>query len=108
MLARNARGNHARDFEMKRILIPSAAFVRAAKRLAKKNPEAAAGLNATLEAMADDVSQAELKTHKLKGDLAGSLACRAAYDLRVIFEFIERDGVEAIFLLSVGTHDEIY
>jgi len=60
---------------MRRLLLQSAAFVRAARRLVKKNPQAAPTLHAALEAMADDVFQPALKTHKLKGELASSWAC---------------------------------
>ena len=49
-----------------------------------------------------------LKTHKLTGDLDGVWACSAGYDWRVLFEFIQHEGSEAILLLTVGTHDEVY
>jgi len=36
-------------------------------------------------------------------------AGRAAdYDLRIVFEFVQQGGAEAILLLSIGTHDEVY
>ena len=49
-----------------------------------------------------------LKTHKLKGDHAGSWSCSAGYDLRIVFEFVKDDENEAILLQSIGTHDEVY
>lgn len=93
---------------MKHKLLKSAAFVRAAKRLVKKDPQAAADLQATLELLTEDAFYPTLKTHKLKGDLANCWACSAGYDLRIVFEFIQHEGVEAILLLSAGTHDEVY
>ncbi len=93
---------------MRRLLLRSAAFVRAARRLVKKNPEIASILQAALESLAEDAFNVVLKTHKLKGDLAGSWACSAGYDLRIVFEFVKHEGAEAILLLSVGTHDEVY
>jgi hypothetical protein len=39
---------------MRRLLLQSAAFVRAARRLVKKNPEAAPLLQAALESLAED------------------------------------------------------
>lgn len=45
---------------------------------------------------------------KLKGDLAGSWACSVGYDLRLIFEFVQHEGAEAILWLNIGTHDEVY
>ena len=49
-----------------------------------------------------------LKTHKRKGELAGSWACSAGYDLRILFEFVQHEGAEAILLHTIGTHDEVY
>jgi mRNA interferase YafQ len=93
---------------MRRFLLQSAVFVRAARRVVKKNPEAAASLQATLETLGADAFQPALKTHKLKGELAGSWACSAGYDLRIVFEFVQHEGSEAIQLQTVGTHDEVY
>jgi mRNA-degrading endonuclease YafQ of YafQ-DinJ toxin-antitoxin module len=52
----------------------------------------------------------QLETHKLKGKLSGSWACSAGYDLRVVFDFVkaEKDTEDDIFLLAIGTHDEVY
>ena len=52
----------------------------------------------------------QLETHKLKGKLSGSWACSAGYDLRVVFDFVksEKDREDDIFLLAIGTHDEVY
>jgi addiction module RelE/StbE family toxin len=93
---------------VKRTLLQSAAFVRAARRLLKKQPEAAQVLELTLEALAEDAFEPSLKTHKLKGELAGSWACSVGYDLRIVFEFVEHQGAEGILLQTIGTHDEVY
>lgn len=93
---------------MRRLLLRSPTFVRAAKRLLKKQPWAAEGLQETLELLAEDAFQPRLKTHKLKGDLADSWACSAGYDLRIVFAFVQHDEAEAILLQTVGTHDEVY
>jgi len=60
------------------------------------------------ESPADDAFHAALKTHKLKGELEGSWACSAGYDLRLIFEFVQHEGAEAIHLQTMGSHDEVY
>ena len=93
---------------MRRLLLQSAAFVRAARRLVKKHPDSAPHLRAALESLAEDAFHPALKTHKLKGELAGSWACSAGYDLRIIFDFVQREGAEAIELQTLGTHDEVY
>jgi mRNA-degrading endonuclease YafQ of YafQ-DinJ toxin-antitoxin module len=82
--------------------------MRAARRFAKKHPDAAEGLRSALEQLAEDAFHPSLKTHKLKGDLDGSWACSAGYDLRIVFAFVDHEGQEAILLETVGTHDEVY
>lgn len=71
---------------MRRIILRSNAFVRAAKRILKRKPQTADGLRTTLELLSEDAFNPLLKTHKLKGDLQGSWACSAGYDLRIVFE----------------------
>ena len=93
---------------MSRELLRSSAFVRAAKRLLKRDPEAVEHLRLALEALSRDAFSPGLRTHKLKGRFDGLWACSAGYDLRILFEFVEQDGAEAILLLTVGTHDEVY
>ena len=82
---------------MRRLLLQSSAFVRA-RRLLKKHPEAGPILEAAFSSLMEDAFQASLKTHKLKGDLAGSWAGSAGYDLRIIFELVQHEGAEAILL----------
>ena len=93
---------------MKRILLKSSAFIRSAKRTIKKNPQIAQDVQAALELLSEDAFHPRLKTHKLKGNLAGTWACSAGYDLRILFEFVQYQGAEAIFLEAIGTHDEVY
>ena len=93
---------------MKRLLLPSNAFVRSARRFARKHPQIASELELTLELLAEDAFHPQLKTHKLKGKLAASWACSAGYDLRVIFQFVKHKGADAILLEGVGSHDEVY
>lgn len=93
---------------MNRVLIRSHAFVRAAKRFIKGHPHAAETLRETLKLLAEDAFDPRLRTHKLKGQLADCWASSAGRDLRIVFEFVHEGGQEAILLLSVGTHDEVY
>ena len=93
---------------MKRVLLKSGAFIRTARRLVKKNPRLVDSILEVLNSLKSDAFDAPLKTHKLKGELAGSWACSAGYDLRIVFEFVEHEGAEAILLQSIGTHDEVY
>ena len=93
---------------MKRELLRSSAFIRAARRFIAKEPQATEDLPAVLALLERDAFDPRLRTHKLRGKLAGSWACSAAFDLRVVFRFVDRQGKEAILLQSVGTHEEVY
>lgn len=93
---------------MRRGLVSTTAFIRAAKRFLKKHPEHEEALRATLERMEADVFHPHLRTHKLKGSLSERWAASAGYDLRIIFSIGARDGAETIQLLSLGSHDEVY
>ena len=93
---------------MKRLLIRSSSFIRAAKRIVKKHPDTVEDIRAALYLLEEDASHPKLKTHKLKGKLEGSWACSAGYDLRIIFRFGQYENKDAIFLETMGTHDEVY
>jgi len=93
---------------VKRPLLSSPAFVRAAKRFVKRDPSAAEDLRTVLALLTEDAFDPRLRTHKLKGRLEGSWACSAGYDLRILFSFVEHEGSEAILLETLGTHDEVY
>ncbi len=73
-----------------------------------RNPETGPLLHIVLKLLAEDAFDPGLKTHKLKGELSGSWACSVGYDLRIVFNFVQHEGVEAIHLQTVGTHDEVY
>jgi len=93
---------------VRRRLQRSPTFVRAAQRLLRKHPLAAPALQQALTMLAEDAFHPKLRTHKLKGKLQGSWAASAGYDLRIIFDFVQHKGGEAILLLTVGTHEEVY
>jgi len=56
---------------LKRRLLRSTAFVRAARRAVKKNPQLARELPLALDRLSDNVFQPLLRSHKLEGPLAG-------------------------------------
>jgi len=47
-----------------------------------------------------------LRNHALAGKLIGLRAITAGYDLRIVYK--EEHGHVTVFLLNVGTHDEVY
>jgi addiction module RelE/StbE family toxin len=93
---------------VKFVLLRSNTFVRAARKTLKKRPEIAPNIQNTLELLSVKPFHPRLRTHKLKGEFQDSWACRGGYDLRIIFQFVEHEGSQAILLESIGTHDEVY
>jgi len=93
---------------VKRILIESPTFKRKVRRLLKSYSKVSDDLQATLDAMGEDVFHPSLHTHKLHGQWVGCWASSAGYNLRIIFEFVQSNGSEAILLHTIGTHDEVY
>lgn len=93
---------------MKRLLLPSTAFVRSSRRFLRKHSDLAPELELTLGLLAEDAFHPQLKTHKLKGKLASSWACSAGYNLRIVFQFVKHKRQDAVLLEGVGTHDEVH
>ncbi len=93
---------------MKRTLLRSPAFGRDLKRWLKSHPDMTQSIEATLEQLSSDAAHPSLRTHKLRGSLAGCCACSAGYDVRIVFEYTQHENQEAILLLALGTHDEVY
>ena len=92
-----------------RTLLWSNTFLRAFKRLMRKHPDLRKEVEETLELLMQDPFIPQLETHKLKGKLLGSWACSIGYDFRIIFDFVEnKQNENDIFLITMGTHDEVY
>ena len=93
---------------MRRHLVRTNAFIRAAKRFLKRHPDKIDPIGLTLTLMEENVFDPRLRTHKLKGDLSGIWASSGGYDVRIVFRFVHTPDAEMIALLSIGTHDEVY
>lgn len=93
-----------------RTLIWSKTFIGAYKRALKKHPTLSKDIEETLKLLIADPFTPRLETHKLKGKLSGSWACKVGYDLRIVFDFVktEEEKEEDIFLMEIGTHEEVY
>ncbi|WP_026736503.1 type II toxin-antitoxin system RelE/ParE family toxin [Fischerella sp. PCC 9605] len=91
-------------------LVWSSTFVRAFKRLVRKNLELRSQIEDVLQQLAEDPFHPTLHSHKLKGDLSGIWSCSIDYSNRILFEFVTNpdSGEEEIFLLTLGSHDEVY
>ena len=93
-----------------RTLIWSKTFVRDFRRFVKKHPDLSKDIEETLRFLVKDPFAPQLETHKLKGKLSGSWACSVGYDVRIVFDFVKSKNhkKDDIFLLVLGTHDEVY
>ena len=83
-------------------------FQRSAKRLLKRSPDVTDRFHKALQLLQADLNHPQLRTHKLKGTLTGSLACSVSSDIRIIFRVVADDGEDKILLQTIGTHDEVY
>lgn len=79
----------------------SSAFKRRAEKLTR---EQTAMLAAALRRFSRNPRDPLLHTHRLGGDLKDYWAFSVDQDLRVVFRW---QG-EEVFLVSVGSHDEVY
>ncbi len=79
----------------------SSRFLRKAKKLREPRPSL---LRAALRRFAADPQDPLLHTHKLKGDLSDYWSFSVDDDLRVLFRW----HGENVFLVNIGTHDEVY
>jgi addiction module RelE/StbE family toxin len=88
----------------------SSAFSRAFKRLVRQNPQLRSPVENTLKQLVQDPFHPSLRTHKLKGDLSGRWSCSIDYSNRIVFQFVKNSSLdeEEIFLLALGSHDEVY
>jgi len=91
-------------------LVWSSRFIRAFRRVVRRQPELRTKIEQTLRQLAEEPFHPSLHSHKLKGELAGVWACTVDYNNRILFEFIQgaESGAEEIYLLTMGTHDEVY
>ena len=85
-------------------------FLRSYDRYTGRDKKRKACVENTLEALRSNPYDDALKTHPLKGELKGLLACSCGYDCRIIFTVHtdKKTSVEIITLFNVGTHDEVY
>jgi addiction module RelE/StbE family toxin len=84
-------------------------FKRAFRKFIKRNPQLEPKLIQVLKLMKKDVFTPQLSTHSLQGKLLGLKACSCGYDCRILFTIeVYQDQTEAIVLLDIGTHNDVY
>lgn len=87
-------------------LITTPRFERAARRFLHQHPDSQPRLAHVLTLLRTDPFLAELRTHSLRGDLEGKHAASITWRHRIIVR-IDWPS-RSIFLLTLGTHDEVY
>ena len=87
-------------------LITTDTYERKAKKFFKKHPELIDKYKNTLSLLIENSEQSSLKLHKLKGNLKDFYSISLSFEFRIIL-LIELSK-EAIYLVDIGTHDEVY
>jgi mRNA interferase YafQ len=93
---------------MTRTLVWEKSFIRAIKKVSKRNPALEEKIYTTLDYLSENPFHSQLDTHKLHGVLQGLWACSVEYDCRIVFTFEKRTSEDCIVLIDIGTHDEVY
>jgi len=81
-------------------------FIKKAKKFFKKHPEFIIKFKEIIGKLERNPFDNSLKTHKLKGKLESFYACSLNYEYRIVLSIIISDN--KIFLIDIGTHDEVY
>ncbi|MBF0554920.1 MAG: type II toxin-antitoxin system mRNA interferase toxin, RelE/StbE family [Nitrospirae bacterium] len=79
-------------------------FIRKVNRLIRSVPGLKEKLSEVTETLQENPFASPLKTHRLSGNLRGMHSCSLTYEIRIIFK-LEAD---VLYLLDVGSHDEVY
>jgi len=93
-----------------RKLVWNASFKRAFKRQTRRQPALSERIFEVLAQLSAAPFSPELRTHKLRGELDGLWACWVEYDCRIVFAFEPdpENDEDALVLVDIGTHDEVY
>jgi mRNA interferase YafQ len=90
-------------------LVWTNSFIKSLKKLISKNPLLRSKIELTLKKLSSNPHDPMLKTHNLKGEFQKCKSCTVDYNCRIIFEIQSDDKqIEEIFLIDIGSHDEVY
>jgi mRNA-degrading endonuclease YafQ of YafQ-DinJ toxin-antitoxin module len=84
----------------------TAAFMRAADTITRRNPALKRKLADVLRNLEKDPWQPRLRAHRLHGELSGAYAVRVTESHRIIATTAVTEN--EIVLLDMGTHGEVY
>jgi addiction module RelE/StbE family toxin len=89
---------------MKRKIEYAPAYLKKAKKIAKKHPHLRGPYTDVLNRLSDNAFDPVLSTHPLTGELKGKYACSLTHKLRIVFRLYD----DTVHLLDIGNHDEVY
>lgn len=87
-------------------LIYPQSYVRRARKFLKQHPEIRGQYQKTLELLEVDPAHPSLRLHRLKGRLSDLYSVSINLSYRITLEFVIQE--EAILLVNVGAHDQVY
>jgi mRNA-degrading endonuclease YafQ of YafQ-DinJ toxin-antitoxin module len=87
-------------------LVWSAGFTRSAEKFIKSHPDLREKFAAILRELEKDPFQPHLKYHQLRVNFKGVQAVSITYSYRITLTIVVSD--KEIFLLDIGSHDEVY
>ncbi|MFK5975270.1 MAG: type II toxin-antitoxin system mRNA interferase toxin, RelE/StbE family [Sulfurovum sp.] len=87
-------------------IITSDKFRKKSKKFFKRHPNLKYKFKNIINQLSLNPFEPSLKTHKLKGNLKELYACSLNYEYRLILSIVIIDN--EIYLLDIGTHDEVY
>lgn len=85
-------------------IVVSKRFKKNLKVFLKKHPDLTLSIEEQMNLLQIDPFDHRLKTHPLTGKLKGTHALSISYEYRLVFS-VHKDE---IWLLAIGTHDEVY
>ena len=87
-------------------LIWTDTFRRTAKKFLKKHRDLVDIFSLVLHKLETNPRDPELRLHALSGKHKGKCAVSLTYSYRIVFRLVITDS--EIYLLDVGSHDEVY
>ncbi|MBF0459098.1 MAG: type II toxin-antitoxin system mRNA interferase toxin, RelE/StbE family [Nitrospirae bacterium] len=79
-------------------------FIKKASKYFKKDPTLKKEYLDFASKIVNNPFNPSLKTHKLSGNLKDRYACSLTHDIRIVFTISD----DTIYLLNIGSHDEVY
>ncbi len=87
-------------------LVETKNYIKKIKKFFKKHPNLLNKYEKTIFFLENDPFHPSLRLHKLQGDLKEFYSVSIDLEYRIIIDFIIID--KQIFLIDIGSHDEVY